>query len=432
MKNVFVVGLDAFNRDLLEALPEAREVRFHALLDFDEVRGRNDYPVEVLLARCQERLSCFEGSVDGFLGFLDFPVTLILPLLCRRYGLPGPSFDAVMRCEHKLWSRLLQKQVVPENVPYFAGFDPYRRRPLEGLELQPPFWIKPVKSFRSYLAFRIDGRASLAAALYDMRRNVKRLAEPFERLVDRVQLPPELAGRRNIIGIAEQALAGHQCTVEGYVYQGEVTVYGVVDSIQSDHASSFQRYEYPSGLPRSVHIRMAEVCQRLMPHLAYDHGTFNAEFFYDPLEDRLGLLEINPRHSQSHAYLFKQLHGVANHQVAVQLALGRKPCLPEIAPDGGVAAKFMLRSWHDAFITRVPGLGERAALIERWPNAHLEVLVQPGQRLSNLAAQDSYSFELADLYLSAQNSEALERAYREIVAGLTFRCAQETDLEMPM
>lgn len=427
MKNVFVVGLDPFNRQLLEALPQARSVRFHALLDYDEVRGRNEYPVETLLARCEKRLAQFNGSIDAFMGFLDFPVSLMVPLLCQRYGTPGPSFESMLRCEHKLWSRLLQQEVIPDKIPRFAGFDPYDEQSLTGFGLQTPFWIKPIKSFQSYLAFLIHDEASLNAGIQEMRQGIGRLADPFNRLLERTTLPGLIEDRRDAIGIAESQLSGSQHTVEGYVFDGEVVVYGVVDSIQEADSSSFHRYEYPSRLPAAVRTRMARICEQLMPHLGYDYGAFNVEFFHDEDSDHLSLLEVNSRHSQSHAYLFQQLHGVANHQVALELALGQRPEFPALDPQAGIAAKFMLRTRVDAFITGVPTPQERAALAEQYPDAHLEVLVRPGQRLSDLAAQDSYSYEVADLYLTAADGQALDQAYRGALDQLTFRVAQEVE-----
>lgn len=427
MKNVFVVGLDPFNRRLLEALPQARGVRFHALLDFDEVRGRNEYPVETLLARCEQRLERFDGSIDAFMGFLDFPVSLMIPLLCQRYGTPGPSFESVLRCEHKLWSRMLQQEVIAENIPRFIGFDPFKEQSLDDFGLQAPFWIKPIKSFQSYLAFLIDDEKSLAAGIQEMRRSVACLTDPFNQLLERITLPEAIARQRDAVGIAEGQLSGSQHTIEGYVFEGEVTVYGVVDSVQEADSSSFHRYEYPSRLPAAVQARMARICEQLMPHLGYDYGAFNVEFFHDQDNDHLWLLEVNTRHSQSHAYLFQQLHGVANHQVALELALGRRPAFPALDPQAGIAAKFMLRTRSDAFITGVPTPRERAALAERFPDAHLEVLVQPGQRLSDLAAQDSYSYEVADLYLRAADGKALNQAYRDALEELTFRVAQEEE-----
>ncbi|MCO6439971.1 MAG: ATP-grasp domain-containing protein [Nitrococcus mobilis] len=431
MKNVFVLGLDPFNRELLEALPEASEVRFHALLTFEEIRGQADYPVEQLLALCNQRLVAFKGSIDGFMGYFDFPVTLMVPLLCERYDTPGPSFESVVHCEHKLWSRLLQQKVVPDCVPRFVALNPYEGRTLADVGLMPPFWLKPVKSFRSYLAYQITDEARFAAAMEKTRDNVACLVEPFDRLLDRLDdLPPAIAERRDAVCIAESQMGGSQCTVEGYVYQGEVTVYGVVDSVLEADSSSFHRYEYPSRLPTAVQDRMGAICRAVLPAHGYTYGAFNIEFFYNQSDDTLGLLEINPRHSQSHAYLFRQLHGVANHQVMLKLALGERPNFPPVRQPVRRAAKYMLRTHTDGFVTAVPGQRERAALAARQPDAHLEVLACPGQRLSDLLHQDSYSFEVADLYLTADDAAMLDMAYEGVRSILTFRIAQETDMPL--
>ena len=49
--------------------------------------------------------------------------------------------------------------------------------------------------------------------------------------------------------MAEQVIGGRQCTVEGYVHDGEVVPYGTVDSIRYPQVLSFFYYLYPSTLP---------------------------------------------------------------------------------------------------------------------------------------------------------------------------------------
>src|SRR5699024_2104271 len=117
-------------------------------------------------------------------------------------------------------------------------------------------------------------------------------------------------------------------TVEGYRLQDEVHIYGIVDSVRYTDHPSFLRYQYPSALPPEVCIRMAELAQRVVLAIGLERMTFNVEFFWDPDADRISLLEINPRHSQSHAELFEDVDGLASHDIMLQLALGREPQLP--------------------------------------------------------------------------------------------------------
>ena len=59
-----------------------------------------------------------------------------------------------------------------------------------------------------------------------------------------------------------------------------------------------------------------------MTRIGYDGTRFNVEYFWDAERDALTLLEINPRHSQSHAELFAWVDGVANHHHMIELRWG--------------------------------------------------------------------------------------------------------------
>ncbi len=147
MKNVFVIGLNDFNLDKLNHVQRADHVQFHPLLSSQDVLEQESYDMEGILSRATEQLEQFPGTVDGIIHYIDFPVSTTVPLLCRRFGLPSASFESVLKCEHKYWSRLEQRQVVPDHVPQFACFDPFDDQALAKLPLEFPFWIKPIKSF---------------------------------------------------------------------------------------------------------------------------------------------------------------------------------------------------------------------------------------------------------------------------------------------
>ena len=165
---------------------------------------------------------------------------------------------------------------------------------------------------------------------------------------------------------------------------------------------------------------MRDIAERVMTRIGYDNGTFNMEFFYSQTEDRVYLLEINPRISQSHAYLFQQVDGASHHQIQIDVALGREP---DWKPGTGAserAAKFMLR-YHDN--GRVTGVPDRATVerVEREiPGVRVDVLVEEGTELAELSNQDSYSFEIADIYVAADSQEELLTRYARAVDILSF------------
>lgn len=92
----------------------------------------------------RRQLEKFEGPVDAIIGFWDFPVSSMVPILCQRFGkLCCASLEAVVKYEHKYWSRLERQKVIDE-YPRFGLVDPERDTdPPEGMSF--PMWIKPVK-----------------------------------------------------------------------------------------------------------------------------------------------------------------------------------------------------------------------------------------------------------------------------------------------
>ena len=123
-KNVFIVGYDDFNVNMLESLPEAGDYNFISLLSFKEIRDGDGKPIESLLKKAVSRLDSFDGSVDAIIGYWDYPVTLLASILTEKYGLPGVPVESILKCEHKYLSRLEQAKVIPEHIPPFRSFRP--------------------------------------------------------------------------------------------------------------------------------------------------------------------------------------------------------------------------------------------------------------------------------------------------------------------
>lgn len=424
--NVFVLGLDEANHEQLRAVPGAERYRFHPLLSIEELQ-HGEIPIVDLMTKAREQLSAFEGRVDAIVGFWDFPVSSMVPMLCAEFGLPSAPLRAVVACEHKYWSRLEQRQVIDE-VPRFALVD------LEGRPDKPggvdfPMWLKPVKGFSSELAFRVDDEQQFDRAVAAIRDGVDRVGEPFEYVLDQLDLPAEVAEAGAQACLAEEVLRGNQVAIEGYVYQGEIHVYGVLDSITYPNRDSFLRHQYPSRLPKPVTERLAETSRRVIRQVGLDNGTFSVEFFHDPDSGEIGLLEINPRHSQSHAALFEHVDGAPNHHVMLRLALGEDPVFTQRHGRYRVAAKCYPRRFADGIVRRVPTDEEIAAVERDLPGVTIHPVPAEGMRLSEMDAQDSYSYELAEIVVGADSVEELEDKYAKAVDRLRFEIddVEQTD-----
>lgn len=418
VENVFVVGLDDFNREALERVEGVREgrVAIHPLLAHEEVRVDHEVDFEALLARARQRLDGAPVKPNAIVGYWDFPTSFLAPILAKERGLRAPSVEAVARCEHKYLSRMCQRDLVPDHIPDFASVDPFSTR---DLPLNPPFWIKPVKAWSSQLGFRIEGRDDFEAALAEIRDSIELFAKPVDQALAHADLPRAVRAVTGRHCIAEGIVGGKQCTVEGYAQGGAVVPYGIIDSIRHTNGSTFSRYQYPTHLRDDVQARVCAMAQRVIAGLDYRDGLFNVEFFYDEGRDRIWLLEINARISQSHAFLFADVDGFPNHQEAVDVALGREP--PPRKGEGpfGCAAKLFYRTFRDdAVVSSVPDDDALRELEAMFEGVHLETPLEEGMRLSDLADQDSYSFELARLHIGGADEGELLQKYQECVDRL--------------
>jgi len=419
-RNVFVLGLDGFNLAKLRSLDIGEPCDFHGLLTPEEILDAEEFPISSMVERATAQMHAFPGTVDAVVGYMDFPVSTMLPLLKAPFGLPGLTMTSLLKCEHKYWSRLMQREVVGAHVPEFVAFDPFGPDPAGQIGLEPPYWVKPVKSAGSWLGFYVGNQADLDHAVAVIREHIGRFADPFNELLDTVELPPEVASVDGSYCLAEAIIGGWQCTLEGSVVGGHFDVHGVVDSVRLPGSTSFERYQYPSRLPQAKLDEMSRITQEVLEHVGFDGAAFNIEFFWDEERDHLWLLEVNTRIAQHHSDLFEKVDGASNHQVMLEVNLGRRPRMPHGQGPFGCAAVFFMRHTEDALVTAVPSEEEIAELAAAIPGLEVQLHVQPGQRLSELVDQDSYSYELGIVYLGARDEAELLDRYEACRERLHF------------
>jgi hypothetical protein len=361
--------------------------------DLDAVES---FEPEALLAEAEAL------PADGVVGTKDRSA-LLAALVARRRGLPGPTPEALLACQHKPTSRGLQAAVVPEATPRFAFLNG------SAPPFPPPYFVKPVVGRLSQDTRRVDDPRELDAhAGWDAYR------EGYAAIASLAGFP-----RREVAGfLAEELRRGMEVTLEGYVHDGRMTVIGVTDSVMYPGTNSFERFEYPSRLPRARQDELEAIADRVLPALGFDGGFFNAEFVV-PERAPVTLIEVNGRIASQFAPLVRAVHGRSTYEALFALACGEDPRWTE--RDGyGVAISYVLRRFEDAFVEAVPE-----------PEDGLEVLVQPGLRLSEQGTNDAQSFRLAILYAAGETrDEALARC-RERAAGLSFRLREPGPARRP-
>lgn len=315
---------------------------------------------------------------DGVLGTKD-RTALLAAVVAERRGLPGPTPAAVLRCQHKLTSRGIQLRVSPEAVPRFAAVNGRPPLPL-------PFFVKPVVGRLSQGAFRVDRAEQLPSPLRD------EYHASFTELA-------AVAGLRGVdLGghLAEEIVRGSEVTLEGYVAGGRMVTVGVTDSRFYPGTGSFQRFEYPSHLEPARLDELSAIAAAVLPALGFDGGLFNVEFAV--AADGPRIIEVNARLASQFAPLLQASHGRSSYEAAFALACGEDPGWAG-APADGVAVSWAVRVFADALVEAVPD-----------PEPGLEVLVQPGRRLSEQGLNDTESYRLAIFSEHAATREqAVER-----------------------
>jgi 5-methyltetrahydropteroyltriglutamate--homocysteine methyltransferase len=328
-------------------------------------------------------------GVQGVFGSSDSTAALAV-VVADRLGLPGPGYEAFMRCHDKLVSRRIQAEAVPEATPRFAPLD--AMRPPERPPLPYPFFVKPVQGHLSQHAYEVDSDERLAEVLAAARR----------------------ASFRHLI--AEELLSGHLVTFEGFMHDGEVTPVGVTDAVLHANGISFLRFEYPSKLPAGPQQQMAEVASRLMPALGFHQSLFNIEFFVRA-DGRITIVEVNGRMASQFAPLVRAVHGVSTYELQLELAAEAVPsCRPPARmwwPPASCCAATTTRRARGAGHGRrgrgIPGRVRRAAGAR-------------GQRLSE-NDDDVLSHRLAVVALSGPDRDSLIERYQQAVELLPFDLA---------
>ena len=294
------------------------------------------------------------SSLDGVFSSSDYPGAVLAGAISQRLGLPGSPPARVLASSHKYYSRISQREAVPDSTPWFQLVDPKRAR--GGLtELHFPCFIKPVKGAFSVMSQRLDSWEDLESFLSRpaLAGFLIHYVFMFNRLV-RGLTDLELDGG---YFLAEDLLKGRLVTVEGYATGSTVEILGIVDSVRHAGTRSFVRFDYPSSLSRRVQTRMREVAIAVVQELQLEHTLFNIEMMYDLRRDRVFIVEVNPRMCGQFADLYENVDGRSGYDVALALAVGEPPPEKRGRTAYRVASSFPLRIFEPARVVEAPSRG---------------------------------------------------------------------------
>lgn len=354
--------------------------------------------------------------VDGITCAVAFPgMNVASACIAERLGLPGPSPQAILTCEHKYYCRIAQQQFVPEATAEFQLLDPTDTSAIDSVQNFPRF-IKPVKSILSSGAFKVyskeDLKEAISASGYGLPES---FLFPFNQLLARYG---NFQYNANYF-LVEELLEGWQVSLEGYVYQGEITIMGIVDAVMFPGTISFKRFQYPSCLSSSVQERMGDIARRFISGIKYDNWAFNVEMMYNPVTEQIHIIEVNARLASQFWDLFEKVDGSNPYTAILKIALGEKPCLKRGEGKFKIAGSCVLRTFEDKLTLSIPSSDDVERVKQKYPDAKVEILAKPGKRLSE-QIQDSGSYRFGLVNIGADSYEHLEEKFEDCRAMLPY------------
>lgn len=386
------------------------DIIFHELNNFNLhycLKNADEFndPIEVVNSLIKEYKN---ENINAVISSSDYPGIILASILAKEFGLNAPEIEPTILCQHKYYSRVLQSKIIPECVPNFHFLENENH-------LGYPFFVKPVKSSFSVSSHAIHGPHDLKDILTinPLPKNFIGSFEKFVKTYTQIDHPVDKF-------VAEEFLSGHQVTVEGFSYKSKIYFLGIVDSNFYPNTMCFESFTYPSKLPLEVQNRIKKFSEKFVEYINLDNGFFNIEFIYDDKNDKIYLLEINPRIAAQFADLYEKVDGTNAYKILLQVALNEEPQLLTKNGKYEAAGSFVLRNFKDSIVRKIPLELERQRAKNLCPEMRLEVYAKPQTKLSDFP-QDGKSFRYAVYNIGAKSKDKLKEVADEIKKILNFQ-----------
>ncbi|MGE3610675.1 MAG: acetyl-CoA carboxylase biotin carboxylase subunit family protein [Bacteriovoracaceae bacterium] len=351
-------------------------------------------------------------SADAIIGVDEFLSCLIVTKANERLGFPHNNLALELTLQHKYYSRILQKSIIPDHVPAFSLW--------KGIAtMSCPYFIKPIRGSASLLASAINDESDL-----NRYKNIPITKKIFlKSLLRQFNLLCSNYGNLAIVDsplIAEELITGIQLTVEGFVQNGENHIVGIVDSVMYPGSRlSFKQFDYPSKLPEHVQSKLSQITNQFIQGIGYKHGFYNVEYFYNPETNEIKLIEINPRMAFQFTDLYEKVDGINTFDVFLQLVTGEKATLKHREGIHKCATSFVKRTFEDGLVQEIPSKHE-IDRVEKDFAARVLIQTSVGQWLSSDFFQDVQSFRLMTVNIGGESQTELDYKNQLIEDRLKF------------
>ncbi|MDF1539491.1 MAG: ATP-grasp domain-containing protein, partial [Candidatus Thorarchaeota archaeon] len=279
--------------------------------------------------------------------------TVTVASVAKEMGLNGLSVDAAMNATDKSRMRaVLSKRNLP-NPKYISGHN-LEDVTRELRELSFPLVIKP--------ADNSAGRG--IQILY----NAESIPNAFENA---------RKFSNNGIVVLEEFLDGVEHTVEGFVNEGEVHIFGVSDKIKIEPPYCVAtNLIYPTNLPRTHYDALKELNKKVVDAVGIDTGPIHAEYISNGGNIRIVEIAARTGGGKITNPIIEHISGIDPVEKTIKMALGDD--LDQIEPEIQRGAVYR-------FFRPTPGILKKIHNMDKARNIEgilsLEVWIKPGDRI---------------------------------------------------
>ncbi len=377
------------------------------------LRGPEEYLREMV-----ELINAYPNRYHGVTGTRDV-TSVFANVICELTGKTATSVNSVINCQNKYISRKIQTNHLYESTPKFWLDSEF----LKTFPVPPPFFAKPVRANVSYASKKSDTYQELRELI---RKNTAELSMYNQYYLDSLAVSNHLDNQLNLETynkfICEQIVSGEQVTVNGYVYDNKVEVYGIVKAAFHEDKISFSHHEWPyDNLTEHTKEKTISLVTTLVTAMELNNTFFNVELRIDEEDEKIHIIEVNSRAAFQFAKMTEAILGINFIQWLCDLSVGIEP---KTATDPDIQKypycyNFELRQFSDKEVKRVPMAADLESINRNYPEVNVKNLITANTRLSDYK-QNLESYRYCILDIPGYDSTDIIKKYDSICKQLGY------------
>ncbi len=378
-----------------------------------------EYGVRDYLLRTIELINKYPEMYDGIVGTHDSSA-VFASIICEKTGKIFASVQSIINCQNKYISRKIQQKCLPEHVPGFClGLD-YLQNPEQ---LSVPLFIKPVRANISFGSHKISFPEELE---HFIAQESKEIASQNQYFLDALSVDPEYQDQLNLRTcnqfLCEDLLTGDQVTIDGFVYNSEITVFGYTKAVFFPDSNSFSHHDFPYSFSPQLEDKIHAGLERLIPNLGINNSFFNVEIRVNENEQTFYILEVNSRIAFQFAKTIQAIRGFDPLHLLCQLSIGEKPDLLEIQETGKYkyCYNFELHTFADKKVIKTPTQSGYEEIKIHFPEVHVRNLIHENTKLSDYKHNPD-SFRYCVLDIPGNSHQEIMEKYKQVTGLLNYQ-----------